>query len=198
MKRYAEHTRGHMEKCTNSWHAIRLGSTSGRILFHYNWWQIEHFLCIFQNFLAFQNLIRSVKLGIAESIEFRTMTTESVKQKLKLVLEDPKYATNMAKLSVRFRDQKEKPLDRAIWWVEWVLRNPNAVDFLKSPVLRLGFIVGNFYDVIFIISIIIFSILFILVKLLISYLRWLNNQSNPSGKRAKNEWILRSTCYQFF
>lgn len=126
-------------------------------------------------------------MGIAEPIEFRTMTTEIIKDKLKLILENPKYAANMAKLSTQFRDQKEKPLDRAIWWIEWVLRNPNAVDFLKSPVLRFGFIVGNFYDVIFILSIVICVILYFVAKILILYVQLLNKESDSSKKRQKSE-----------
>lgn len=115
------------------------------------------------------------------------MTTEIVTEKLKLVLEDPKYAKNMTELSIRFRDQKEKPLDRAIWWVEWVLRNPNAVEFLKSPVLRLGLIVGNFYDVIFVISIIICVVLYCMAKALHLCGRLMNIDSDSGNKRQKWE-----------
>lgn len=115
------------------------------------------------------------------------MTTEIVKEKLQLILEDPKYTKNMAELSIRFRDQKEKPLDRAIWWIEWVLRNPNAMEFLKSPVLRLGLIVGNFYDVIFIIAFIACVVLYCVAKILILSGRLFNIESDSSEKRAKKE-----------
>lgn len=98
------------------------------------------------------------------------MTTEIIKEKLHKILEDPKYKKNAEELSTRFRDQKEKPLDRAIWWIEWALRNPNA-DFLKSPVLRLGFITGNSFDVIATITIILIVILSFVTKWMISYVR---------------------------
>lgn len=101
-------------------------------------------------------------------VEFRTMTTEIVKEKLKSILENPKYSENVKKLSAQFRDQKESPLDRAVWWVEWLLRNPNADEFLKSPVLRLGFVVGNSYDIIAVISIISFVIFLTTITFLIS------------------------------
>lgn len=119
---------------------------------------------------SFQNLVRSIKLGIAEMVDFRTMTTESVREKVKCILEDPKYSENMKKLSAQFKDQKEKPLERAIWWIEWLLRNPNAEEFLKSPVLRLGFIVGNSYDIIAVISIISLVVLITIVTFLITVL----------------------------
>lgn len=39
------------------------------------------------------------------------------------------------------------PLERAVWWIEWILRIPD-VEYLKSPVLRLGFVAGNSFDII--------------------------------------------------
>lgn len=105
-------------------------------------------------------------MGFAESIEFHTMTTSEIKKKIQIVLEDPKYATNAKRISKRFKDQKEKPIDRAVWWIEWLLRNPDA-DYMKSPVLRLGYIIGNSYDLIAFISIAIFLILILVVKLVV-------------------------------
>lgn len=102
--------------------------------------------------------------GIAEKIDFDTMTTETIKEQLNRVLKDPKYTENIKKLSAKFRDQKEKPLDRAVWWAEWLIRNPDC-EYLKSPVLKLGFISGNSYDVIALISIILFVVLLTVIKL---------------------------------
>lgn len=101
---------------------------------------------------------------MAEKLDYHTMTVENIKDILKKVLENPKYFENARKLSARFKDQKEKPLDRAVWWAEWLIRNPDC-DYLKSPVLRLGLIVGNSYDVVATICFIIFLTLFIVVKL---------------------------------
>lgn len=50
-------------------------------------------------------------------------------------------------MSKLFRDQKERPIERAVWWIEWAIRNPNA-HYIKSPVLELGSIKGNCYDLI--------------------------------------------------
>lgn len=99
------------------------------------------------------------------------MTTETIKEKLHAVLYNPKYSENAKKLSARFRDQKEKPLERAVWWIEWLLRNPNAVEFMRSPVLRLGYIVGNSYDVIAIVSLTLLLLILVVAKLLNIFFR---------------------------
>lgn len=131
-------------------------------------------------------MLKSIRSGFAEGIDFRIMTTEIIKEKLQKVLEDPKYADNAKKLSARFRDQKEKPLDRAVWWIEWLLRNPNA-DFLKSPVLRLGFFTANSFDLIVLITIISLTVFFILIKLFVLYTRQIFQDKNQSANHPKDE-----------
>lgn len=51
------------------------------------------------------------------------------------------------------------PLERAVWWIEWVLRNPQP-DFLRSPILQFGHIVGSAFDVVaFVVAIAILTII---------------------------------------
>lgn len=116
--------------------------------------------------ISFQNLIKTRRLGISEGIDYLTLNKDDTKKTLLKVLEEPSYALNASKWSALFRDQKEKPLERAVWWIEWVLRNPDR-DYLKSPVLRLGYIIGNSYDIIAIVTILITVSLLILIKLIL-------------------------------
>lgn len=95
----------------------------------------------------FQNVRKTIKLGVAEAVDFTNITADEIKSKILKLLEDPKYAIRSKRLSQRFRDQKETPMERAVWWIEWVLRNPQP-DFLKAPTLQLGHIVGSAFDVI--------------------------------------------------
>lgn len=116
------------------------------------------------------------------------MTTDTIKEKLHALLYNPKYFENAKKLSARFRDQKEKPLDRAVWWIEWLLRNPNANEFLRSPVLRLGYIVGNSYDVIAIITLALLLLTVVAAKLLIKCFRaFSEDRSNQYKMHSKND-----------
>lgn len=62
------------------------------------------------------------------------------------------YRENIAEMSRNFRDQKEKPLERAIWWIEWSMRHPTA-DYIRSPVLKHGQIAGNSFDLIAVLTV---------------------------------------------
>lgn len=104
---------------------------------------------LFHHYMQFfsysQNVQRTVELGCGEFLEYPTLTTEALKQKLLQVLTQPQYARNATIRSQRFRDQPEKPIDRAIWWIEYVLRNGN-LSHLQSPVMQLRFVSGNSLD----------------------------------------------------
>lgn len=102
---------------------------------------------LLSSFHFFQNLIRTKKLGVSEGVDYLTLNTKDLKNVLLKILQNESYAQNAKKWSARFRDQKEKPLDRAVWWIEWIIRNPHC-DYLRSPVNELGFIVGNAHDII--------------------------------------------------
>lgn len=82
---------------------------------------------------------------MAELVPFPDLTTDLLTEKLTKVLTDPGYKQRMTIRSQRLRDQPEKPIDRAVWWVEYVLRHPDC-SHLQSPVKELGFIRGNSLD----------------------------------------------------
>lgn len=63
--------------------------------------------------------------------------------------------SKMASVSNQFRDRPETPLKLAVWWIEFLLRNPD-VSYMKSPVIKIGYFKANNYDILlisFIISI---------------------------------------------
>lgn len=133
----------------------------------------------------FQNAVKVKTLGCGEIIKFTEFTSNELKDKIMKILEDPSYTRNMRELSRSFRDQKEKPLDRAVWWIEWAMRNPNS-RIMKSPVKEVGYIVANSYDVVvaitiaFIVSIATFYKLFTLATFLAA-----KCNSNTSASRTK-------------
>ncbi|XP_058456177.1 UDP-glucosyltransferase 2-like [Malaya genurostris] len=93
-----------------------------------------------------RNCHRSVKAGVAEELDFSSLTVDKIRNAVLKVLQTSTYQDNMKRRSKLFRDQPEKPLDRAIWWIEYVIRNPD-LSHLKSPSLELGTIRSNLLDI---------------------------------------------------
>lgn len=122
-----------------------------------------------------------MKIGVAERILFDQLTADAVVRTVRKVIEDPKYRTNIQKRSARFRDQPEKPLDRAVWWVEYILRNPNP-EHLRSPVRKLGAFVANLYDIILFFVLLILAVGFVLWKYVFSKI---HRGPKRSGEKVK-------------
>lgn len=98
------------------------------------------------NFTKFQNCQRAVSAGVAERLNFNDLSVERIRTTVLKVLQTPSYKENMMRRSQIFRDQETKPLDRALWWIEYALRHPNVAT-MKSPTIELGTIRANLWDV---------------------------------------------------
>ncbi len=72
------------------------------------------------------NIVRLQARGAARMLDTATCTTEEFLEALRDILENPKYRQNMQKLSSLHRDQPLHPLDKAVYWIEFVLRNKGA------------------------------------------------------------------------
>ncbi|KAM9678017.1 LOW QUALITY PROTEIN: UDP-glucuronosyltransferase 2B31-like [Trichechus inunguis] len=64
--------------------------------------------------------------GAAVSLDMDTMTSADLLNALKTVINDPYYKENAMRLSAIHHDQPIKPLDRAVFWIEFVMRHKGA------------------------------------------------------------------------
>ncbi|XP_027000488.2 UDP-glucuronosyltransferase 2C1-like isoform X1 [Tachysurus fulvidraco] len=64
--------------------------------------------------------------GAAVMLDFNKMRTEDLKQALDDVIHNPSYKESMMRLSRIHHDQPMKPLDQAVYWIEYVMRNKGA------------------------------------------------------------------------
>jgi hypothetical protein len=105
------------------------------------------------------NCARVKKSKVGEVLPLMEMTANHTIETVRRVVEMPIYRENMKKKSKIFRNQKELPIERAVWWTEFLLEN--SADHLKSPALEMGFFKSNSYDV----MIILFTAIFTVFKL---------------------------------
>ncbi|XP_013373983.1 PREDICTED: UDP-glucuronosyltransferase 2B14-like isoform X2 [Chinchilla lanigera] len=64
--------------------------------------------------------------GAAVVLDFKTMSTADLVNALKEVMNNPSYKENVMWLSTIHHDQPMKPLDRAAFWIEFVMRHKGA------------------------------------------------------------------------
>lgn len=102
------------------------------------------------------------------------------------MLSDPIYERNMREASALFHDQPDPPLERAVWWVEWTLRHPNATH-LQSVGHAFNFIQLHSIDVLFAIFTVLLLVLVILKKILSALLRLFGLTSKAGNVQRKQK-----------
>ncbi|KAI3372120.1 hypothetical protein L3Q82_006972 [Scortum barcoo] len=73
-----------------------------------------------------ENFFRMKARGVAEVLDLATVNKDNFLAALKKVLYEPSYREKMTTLSNLQRDQPMKPLDRAMFWIEFVMKHKGA------------------------------------------------------------------------
>ncbi|XP_036451400.1 UDP glucuronosyltransferase 5 family, polypeptide G2 [Colossoma macropomum] len=84
------------------------------------------------------NVVRLEARGAARMLDAATLTAEGFLEALREILENPSYRLNMQKLSRLHRDQPMRPLDKAAFWVEYVIRH-KGVPHLRTEAYTMPF-----------------------------------------------------------
>ncbi|KFW75683.1 UDP-glucuronosyltransferase 2A2, partial [Manacus vitellinus] len=72
------------------------------------------------------NIAHVVAKGAAVQVDFSTLKTQDLVDALNTVIYNTTYKENALKLSKIQHDQPVKPLDRAVFWIEFVMRHKGA------------------------------------------------------------------------
>ncbi|KAL3064746.1 hypothetical protein OYC64_000891 [Pagothenia borchgrevinki] len=93
-------------------------------------------------------MVRLKSREVAEIVEVTTLEVESMTSALKNIL-DPKkpYKQNMVKLSQLHLDKPMKPIDSAVFWMEFVMRHKGAAH-LRTESYKLPWYAYHCLDVI--------------------------------------------------
>lgn len=110
-----------------------------------------------------RNLGKAIRIGVANTVDFRNLQVEEFKRNILEILDDKSYYENAQKVSKLFKDKPERPLAVALWWIEYAMRNPN-LDNLRSPTLDLGPFASKSFDVLIFLVISLHAVVFILIR----------------------------------
>ncbi|XP_070496407.1 UDP-glucosyltransferase 2-like [Chironomus tepperi] len=127
------------------------------------------------------NALRIQKLGIGVPLDIATITKESLKAAIEEVMSGD-YADNVNKLREIVHDEPMKPVDKAAWWVEYVIRHGGTlhldypgrhVPFWKYLMLDfIGIVVLGFH---------------VIVKVLRFGLGWIKSRKTEKKKSKKGK-----------
>uniref|UniRef100_A0A8C9B4U7 UDP-glucuronosyltransferase n=1 Tax=Phocoena sinus TaxID=42100 RepID=A0A8C9B4U7_PHOSS len=93
------------------------------------------------------NIVRIKAKGAAVEVDLQRMTSSDLLNTLKAVINNPSYKENAMKLSRIHHDQPMKPLDRAVFWIEFIMRHKGA-KHLRPAIHNLTWYQYNSLDVI--------------------------------------------------
>ncbi|XP_036390524.1 UDP-glucuronosyltransferase 2C1-like isoform X1 [Megalops cyprinoides] len=113
-------------------------------------------------FDQYDNLLRLKHRGAAKILDLGTFDRSVFLQAIQEVLHDPSYRMNMQMLSRLHQDQPMKPLDRAIFWIEYVMRHKGAAH-LRTESYKMPWYSYHSVDVIAVLLAAVLLILFITV-----------------------------------
>ena len=85
------------------------------------------------------------RLGTGIHIPFKQMTEPTLLKAVNEVLQKKAYQETSNKLGSLLTDQIEPPLERAVWWLEFLLRHPDYK--LAAPIHRMSWVQLNQIDV---------------------------------------------------
>ncbi|XP_006779870.1 UDP-glucuronosyltransferase 2A2-like isoform X1 [Neolamprologus brichardi] len=99
-------------------------------------------------FDQYDNLLRLKDRGGAKILTLTTVDKDNnFLRAIEEVLSDPSYRTNMQRLSRLHRDKPVKPLDNALFWIEFVMRHKGAAH-LKAESYRMPWYSYHSVDVV--------------------------------------------------
>ncbi|XP_054967437.2 UDP-glucuronosyltransferase 2B4 isoform X2 [Pan paniscus] len=126
------------------------------------------------------NIAHMKAKGAAVSLDFHTMSSTDLLNALKTVINDPLYKENAMKLSRIHHDQLVKPLDRAVFWIEFVMRHKGA-KHLRVAAHDLTWFQYHSLDVIGFLLACVATVIFIITKCL--FCVWKFARTAKKGKR---------------
>ena len=126
------------------------------------------------------------RMGLAEILVWKDITEKSLHEVIEKVINTPSYRENANRFGGLLKDQMTKPLDRAVWHIEHLIRNPNIIEHMRAPVHDLAWYQYFMLDVLFFLLSMLVMLGFLVYKLLALCFVWRSSSTRKnisSGKK---------------
>ncbi|XP_043827751.1 2-hydroxyacylsphingosine 1-beta-galactosyltransferase isoform X1 [Dromiciops gliroides] len=99
----------------------------------------------------YDTMIRVQAKGMGILLEWKSMTEQDLYEALVKVINDPSYRARAQKLSEIHKDQPSHPVNRTVYWIDYILRH-NGAHHLRAAVHRISFCQYFLLDIVFVLS----------------------------------------------
>uniref|UniRef100_A0A8D8APN0 UDP-glucuronosyltransferase n=1 Tax=Culex pipiens TaxID=7175 RepID=A0A8D8APN0_CULPI len=130
----------------------------------------------------FRNINYCSSIGVARRQSIQRCNAQELIKTIRELTGNPSYNAKMKRLSQLVQDQPETPLQRAVWWVNWVLRNPD-VSVLQSSVMKMGWMQKYLIDVFLFIVLCTIVIAVLIFKITMTVVKQLGKSSTKQKKQ---------------
>ncbi|KAM4610362.1 UDP glucuronosyltransferase 5 family, polypeptide E1 [Polymixia lowei] len=121
-------------------------------------------------FDQFDNMVRLEARGVAAVLDVTALEVDDLTDALREILDGKKpYRQNMLKMSQLHRDQPLKPMDRAVFWVEFIMRHKGAAHLRTESYNMPWYSYYNVDVLLFLLSVAIFFLLVVQVSCKVLY-----------------------------
>ncbi|XP_012328830.2 UDP-glucuronosyltransferase 2A2 isoform X1 [Aotus nancymaae] len=128
------------------------------------------------------NIAHMKAKGAAVEVNLNTMTSVDLLSALRTVINEPSYKENAMRLSKIHHDQPVKPLDRAVFWIEFVMRHKGA-KHLRPAAHNLTWFQYHSFDVIGFLLVCVTMAIFLVIQCCFFFFQ----KFGKIGKKEKRE-----------
>ncbi|XP_045595169.1 UDP-glycosyltransferase UGT5 isoform X2 [Procambarus clarkii] len=112
-----------------------------------------------------RNAMLLKKFEVGDFLTWEELSVDIIVNTLTDIINCPKYKENVVRMSAGMRDQLMSPRERAVFWTEYVIRHRGAPQ-LRSPAARLSWVEFFMLDVLLLLHLALFLLIFILRRIL--------------------------------
>lgn len=111
------------------------------------------------------NVNKAQQKGYARRLDVASLTEQQLKENILEMMTNPSYIKKAKEISIRYHDQPIKPIDLAIYWVEYVMRHKGALH-LRNPAHNMNYFQKHGIDCFLALGIITIGVFFIIIWLI--------------------------------
>ncbi|CAH1173993.1 unnamed protein product [Phaedon cochleariae] len=119
--------------------------------------------------------------GIGVKLEYSDLTSESLLKAVNIVLGDRRYSENSKKISSIMRDQPQTPMERALFWIEFAMRN-NGTNIYDPQSRHISRFISSSFDIYIFLSLVLCLVVYF-VRKIVAVLSSLVNLEEKKVKR---------------